>query len=129
MPLLGSNPPHLAGLQSKKSRENKWYEGGQVQHPVRRGVHKHHSEWLSGQRLLELEAAIHRNESIETPGDGAAEELAVFHAFPPEPFYRFYVVSAKFGHEVNGKILIKKDPHESKLHHARSPAQRSPGRE
>lgn len=89
-----------------------------MKHPVRRGPYEHYPEWLSRERLLKLKVAIHGDESIEMPS-GAAEQLAVLHAFPAEPYHRLHVVPREFGGKVLREVLVKQDAHGSTARRAR----------
>ncbi len=68
------------------------------------------TEWERRDWLLELDAAVHRDQDIVVAAH-PAQKLAILDSSPATPDHCINIVAGKVQSEVYGQMLVKKDAH------------------
>ena len=80
-------------------------------HPVGCGTDQEDAERKRCEILLELQAAVHRDQRI-VPSAHALQEVAVLHARPSTANDGIHLVAEERRSEINRQVLVKKDAHQ-----------------
>jgi hypothetical protein len=100
----------LTGPDRREGVEDLWHERLEVHHAIRRGTHQEHANRHGRQVLLELDAAVHREEDIVVALH-APQKLAVRDTGPAAADDGINRVAWERGGEIERKLLVKKNAH------------------
>src|ERR1700730_1038961 len=97
----GSDPAAAARLQRVKGGADRRHERHQILHAIVSGANQHNAETQCRDALLELDAAVHRDEGIILAVH-AAQRLAVLDPGPAATANGVYAVTRKFRSRADG---------------------------
>jgi hypothetical protein len=97
----GSDPANAARLQRVKGGADRRHERHQILHAIGSGANQHNAKTQCRDALLELDAAVHRDEGIELAAH-SAEQLAVLDPGPAATGNGVYGMTRKFRSKAYG---------------------------